>query len=171
MQFRDEDGQWTSLTKHSLGLDGGDGAVNRLSFEWLPQNCAIENCEVRFSRARPDSARRYVVDVHYAHNVIFPIATALQVRIELILQSLIHTVAKERRMYADLSFEISEEKHGAGARLAPLLAGDDRRGEIAMCQKSGLLCAPQFILLQKSQQQCRCTRRDRLIEDCRDIWH
>lgn len=84
---------------------------------------------MRVSRARPHPSSGDIVDIHYAHDVIFAIATALQVRIKLILQSLVNTIPKERWMDTDLTFEIPQEKHVEDSRpaVSPRQSHDDAR--------------------------------------------
>lgn len=90
----------------------------RLSLEWLPQNSAIKDRELRLSRPLPNSPSGDIVDVHYAHDVVFSIATALQVGIQLILQSGVHAVSEERRVDADFPLEVAQEEHSGRSWIA-----------------------------------------------------
>lgn len=87
--------------------ESGDKFSHGLSLEWLPQNGTVEDGEMRLTRPWPHSARRDVVDIHDADNVIFSIAAALEICVQLIFQPLIHIFAKKGRMDADFSFQIA----------------------------------------------------------------
>ena len=60
-----------------------------------------------FSRTRIDFAGGDVVDIHYADDVVFAIAAALHVGIELIFKTLVDVVSKERWVNVDFPFKIS----------------------------------------------------------------
>ena len=59
-----------------------------------------------FSRTRIDFAGGYVVDVHYANDVVFAIAAALHVCVELIFETLVDVISEERWVDVDFPFKI-----------------------------------------------------------------
>lgn len=98
-----KDGERSSFAKDALGFDVVHGTVeldsesiwmvtltntdqaHRLALEGFPKNRPIQDGELRFSGAWTNAARRDVVNVHDADNVIFSIAAALEVGVELVL--------------------------------------------------------------------------------------
>jgi hypothetical protein len=83
----------------------------RLTLEGLPQDRAVLDRELRISRAWPHSSRRDIGDVHDTHDIIFAIATSLQVLIELCLQSVLDLIVEEGRVDADFALQLPQEEH------------------------------------------------------------
>lgn len=116
MQLRDKDGKRASIAEDTLRLDIGYGAVERFTFEWLPQDRAIVDREIGLTTTRFDSAGRNVVDVNHTDDVVFAITTPLHISEKTLAESVFHLAAEERRMDRDLAFEVLEEEHGGGRK-------------------------------------------------------
>jgi hypothetical protein len=83
----------------------------RFTLEGFPQNGAVKDHKCSFSRSWHDLAGRDVVDIHNANDVIFAIAAALHIRIELVFQSIVDIIPEEGRVNVDLAFKVSQEEH------------------------------------------------------------
>jgi hypothetical protein len=83
----------------------------RFTLEGFPQNRAVKDHKCSFSRSWHDLAGRDVVDIHNANDVVFAIAAAFHIGIELIFQSIMDIIPEEGRVNVDLAFEVSQEEH------------------------------------------------------------
>ena len=83
----------------------------RFTLEGFPQNRAVKDHKCSFSRSWHDLAGRDVVDIHNANDVVFAIAAAFHIGIELIFQSIVDIIPEEGRVNVDLAFKVSQEEH------------------------------------------------------------
>lgn len=80
------------------------GVIYHFALERLPDDSSVMDIEVCFSSVGPDPSRGDIIDVGNADDVIFSIATAFHVRVQLISQSVVNTAPEEGGMDANVPF-------------------------------------------------------------------
>ena len=84
------------------------------ALERLPNDSSVLDVEVGFACVGSDFAWGDVEDIHDTDDVVFSIATALHVIVELVAQPVVHSAAEKRGMDADVALEVLDEEHPAG---------------------------------------------------------